>query len=80
QNDLESMTGVFQSKISRFEKNGIQCLNDSEKELIEQALDMIDQIDWNANLNKKGQGMATCKISGNDYPKYRHREKMDTGK
>jgi len=44
QNDLERETGVFQSKVSRFERSGIQCLREDEKQKIEAALGL--KIDW----------------------------------
>jgi len=44
QNDLERETGVFQSKISRFERSGIQCLREDEKQKIEAALGL--KINW----------------------------------
>jgi transcriptional regulator with XRE-family HTH domain len=45
---LEAETGVFQSKISRFEKHGIKCLTNNEKTKLQKALKL--QIDWDATV------------------------------
>ena len=42
--DIESATKVFQTKLSRFEKNGIECLRDDEKKKIQKYLGF--KINW----------------------------------
>jgi transcriptional regulator with XRE-family HTH domain len=44
QSDIERETGVFQSKLSRFEKSGIKCLREDEKGKVENYLGL--KINW----------------------------------
>lgn len=44
QQNVEKKTGVFQTKLSRFEKNGTKCIRDDEKKKIEKYLGF--KINW----------------------------------
>ena len=47
QSEIERKTGVFQTKLSRFEKNGIECIREDENEKIEKYLGL--RINWEVN-------------------------------
>ena len=48
--DIERDTGVFQTKLSRFEKSGIECIRDDEKKKIEKYLEL--NINWETEKGK----------------------------
>ena len=50
QSDIERETGVFQTKLSRFEKSGVECIRDDEKKIIEKYLGV--KINWKMEKGK----------------------------